>query len=76
MHQSTSPKVDATAHDFNPTVYHYIPKSAPAGSAVQAICGQAIIAPETFGASASSNGVTVICPLCAMIYADLPEGKK
>ncbi|MFS0717576.1 DUF3039 domain-containing protein [Arthrobacter sp. 1P04PC] len=66
---------------FNPTVLHYhrsedIERSMDTGAAITALCGLR----GAVGASAersSKPGRTVVCPLCATVFAELPQaGRK
>ena len=66
------------AHDFNPVVHHYyrgrdIDRAQITREAISALCGD--LGTPTVGATGQqSNGVLVVCPMCATVYAGLPKG--
>ena len=75
MKTNVSPASSAVTHNFNPTVYHYhrrtdISFAQVTGASITALCGdQGKIGATSSDGQASS---VVVCPLCAMLYAELP----
>ncbi len=71
----------SAAHDFNPTVYHYVKKAGIMRSAVhaatsKALCGErGVYSYPIAGKSVDAAKGRVICPLCKMVYDSLPLKK-
>ena len=67
-------------HNFNPVVHHYyrdrdIDRSQATGEPITALCGDTGRVSE--GATGQrSNGALVVCPMCAMTYANLPRTRR
>jgi hypothetical protein len=63
--------------DCDPIVLHYhlrsdIERSLGTGAAIKSLCG--MVGAVGASGSGTQNARTVVCPLCAMVYADLPVG--
>lgn len=67
------------AHDFNPVVHHYyrgsdVDRAQITGNAITALCGDSGRI-STAATGKKSNGALVVCPMCAIVYAELPKGR-
>lgn len=71
----------ATAHDFNPIVYHYVKKSniersKALGASSPALCGERnVYFNPIAGRPVDAKQGRTVCPLCQLVYDTLPAKK-
>lgn len=80
MNTTTETSTKLQTSNFKPIVNHYttkaeITRSIVEGTPVKALCGETWVVRGSAGGRVSkrTNGVLVICPLCAHIYDGLKD---